>query len=459
MSQPWLKLLLDSWQIQISERPVLRKIIGNAAWLLGDRVLRMGVGLVVGVWVARYLGPVQFGLWNYAIAFVVLLSPLGTLGLESIVVRDLIGTPDRQNTLLGTAFCLKLLGSGLTVLVGIALIAGLRPGEHVLCGLVLLTAASMVFQAFDVIDFWFQAQVQSRYPVLARNMAFLILALVKVAMIQFKAPLIAFAWAWFAELGLAAVGLVVAYQMQGKHLSSWRINLAQVKKFLGEGWALALSGIAIMVYMKIDQIMLGSMIGDKSVGIYSAAVRLSELWYFIPGAIISSATPAIMQAKQVGEELYHQKFQQLLNGVTMLAISIALPLSFLAKPMVGLLFGPDYAEAAAVLVVHIWSTPFVFLGLASMVWVTAAGLFGRNLIATIVGGLSNIGLNLYLIPRYGTVGAAIATLLSYMIAAYLINALVFWGYPVFKMQSKALFFPFSRMFEASFLTFIHHKNS
>jgi polysaccharide transporter, PST family len=442
MNQLWLRRLRASWRVHIDSRPGLRQIVGNAAWLLGDRVLRLGVGLVVGVWVARYLGPAQFGLWNYAIAFVVLLSPLSTLGLESIIVRDLIGTPERQPTLLGTAFGLKLLASALTMLVGIGLIAGLRPGDQLLHGLVMITSASLVFQAFDVIDFWFQSRVQSRYVVYARNAAFLAMALVKVALIQLKAPLIAFAWAWFAELGLTAVGLVMAYQRQGNHLWRWQINLAQAKTLLGEGWALALSGMAIMVYMKIDQLMLGSMLGEQSVGIYSAAVRISELWYFIPGAIISSATPAIMQAQQISEALYHQKLQQLLNGVTMLAIAIALPLSFLAKPVVALLFGPRYAEAAAVLVVHIWSAPFVFLGLASMVWITAAGLFGRSLIGTIGGGVANIGLNLYLIPRYGAVGAAIATLLSYVIASYWMNALVFWGYPLFKMQSQALLFPF-----------------
>lgn len=442
MNQSWLRQWLNAWQAQLNAYPALRQIVGNAAWLLSDRVLRLGVGLIVGVWVARYLGPAQFGLWNYAIAFMVLLGPFGTLGLDNLVVRDLIRTPEDRNILLGTAFSLKLVASSLTMLVGLGLIMRLRPGDEMLHGLVLLTGASTIFQAFDVIDYWFQSQVRSRYTVYARNGAFLAMSLARVVLIQLQAPLVLFAWGLFAELGLGALGLVLAYRKQGDDLTRWRVSLVQAKNLLKESWALALSSLAIMVYMKIDQVMLGSMVGEQSVGIYSAAVRISELWYFIPSAIISSTTPAIMQAKQIGEELYHQKIQQLLNGVMLLAIAIVLPLSVLAKPVVELLFGASYTEATAVLLVHIWSTPFVFLGLVGTLWVTATGLFGRSLIATIVGGLSNIGLNLYLIPRHGAVGAAIATLISHMLATYLMNAIVFSGYSLFKMQSQALFFTF-----------------
>jgi PST family polysaccharide transporter len=306
---------------------------------------------------------------------------------------------------------------------------------HWLVGII---AAGAVFQAFDAIDFWFQAQVQSKYTVVPRNLVFFAIAFVKIALIQIKAPLIAFAWVGLAEVALSTIGLVIAYQVSGQKLTRWRMSLHRAQNLLKDSWSLAISSVAILIYMKIDQLMLGEMMGDQEVGFYSVGIKISELWYFIPTAIVSSVAPSIIEAKKIDQALYYQRIQKLLNLVTGLAFTIAIPITAFSGSIILILFGKSFAASAPVLTAHIWSMPFVFSGIAASVWITAEGVFSRTLLTTAIGGFSNILLNLLLIPKYAALGAAIATLLSYAIASYLANFFIFKGYPIFRMQSNAL---------------------
>jgi len=418
--------------------PGLRKIIGNSSWLLADRILRMGVGLFVGVWVARYLGPQQFGLYNYAVAFVSLFSAFATLGLDGIVVRDIVRDPACKEETLGTALALKLIGGFVTLLVTFGTISLLRPDDNLTRWLVGLTAAGMIFQAFDIIDFWFQSQVQSKYTVYAKNVAFILSACFKVLLIKIHAPLIAFAFVGLAEFVIGAVGLVIAYKVNGQYFKTWKMSFQRARNLLKDTWPLILSGLAVMIYMRIDQIMLGNMVGDEAVGIYSAATRISEVWYFLPTAIVTSTFPSIIEAKKISQELYYQRLQKVFNLLSASAYTIAIPLTFLSSWIVVQLFGKTYINAGPVLAIHIWSAIFVFLGVASSSWVTVEGLFGKSLVATLVGATVNIILNGFLIPTYSALGAAISTLISYGIASYLMSYFIFKGTPIFKMQTQAI---------------------
>jgi len=398
--------------------PELRKIISNIGWLFADRVLRMGVGLIVTAWVARYLGPQQFGLFNYAGAFVSLFGVLATLGLDQIVVRDMVRDPSCKDETLGTAFVLKLSGGILTILVTTGTIFLLRPDDQLTHWLVGITAAGTIFDAFNTIDFWFQLQVKSKYTVIAKNTAFILITCLRIALLQMQAPLIAFAWALLAENALGAVGLAIAYKVKGQRLLAWRASLLRAKTLLKESWPLLLSGLAIMVYLRIDQIMLGQLADDKAVGIYSAATKISELWYYIPIAIVTSVTPSIVEAKKVGETLYYNKLQKLFNIMAVLAYMIALPMTFLSKYIVVIIFGQNYVAAGGVLSIHIWAALFVFFGWSKGIWIVAEGLTMFSLVATVSGAVMNILLNFWLLPIYRETGAAIATVISYAFVDY-----------------------------------------
>ncbi|MDP5337683.1 MAG: flippase [Nodularia sp. (in: cyanobacteria)] len=415
-------------------------VIQNIAWLFFDRILRMGVGLFVGVWVARYLGVQQFGIFNYATAFVALFTPLTTLGLDGLVIRSIVREPEVKDQILGTVFWLKLAGAIGCILLAVSSIFVLRQDDQLTVGLVAILATAGFFQAFDTIDFWFQSQVQSKYTVVAKNTAFIIIAFIKVALIKMQAPLLAFAWAGLAEVGLASVGLIIAYRIQGYSIL-WRWSLPVAKTLLRESWPLMLSGLTIMIYMRIDQIMLGEMVDSSAVGLYSAASRISEVWYFIPMAISSSVAPEIYAAKEVSEELYYQKIKKLIRVLVLISIVVALPMSFLSERIITMLFGNSYAGAGSILAIHIWASLFVFMGVATSSWFIAEGLTHLSFRRTLMGAITNVFLNLFLIPAYAGVGAAIATVISQAIASFFSNATHPKARKIFKVQIQC-FLPF-----------------
>lgn len=443
MNRTWTSYLPRALRNQIDASPLFRKLVGNTSWLLADRVLRMGVGLVVGVWFSRYIGPEQFGLYSYLMALVALLAPLATLGMDNIVVRELVAEPDRVPHILGTAFVVRVLG-GLAVLVGaLAMIALLRPQDDEAAVLIAIIAAGTLVQALDVTDLWFQAQTRVSYTVIAKSTAFLVTSLLRVGLILFQAPLMTFVWVGLVEIVIGALGSATAYWRLGMPLTHWRASLSMLRRLFRSSWPLLLSGIAVIIYMKIDVVMLSQMQGERATGIYSAALRISEIWYFIPTVIVTSLAPTMIALRQSDPEVYHGRLQQLFVLMGRLSFALALPITLLAYPLVLLMFGAEYGDAAAVLAIHIWSAVFVFLGVAQSIWDVAEDLTKLSLFRTTCGAIINVVLNLLLIPVFSAAGAAIATAVSYAFSAWLLNAAHPRTRPIFRMQLRALV-PFSR---------------
>lgn len=432
-----LNLIPNFVHRRIAHRPNLIRIIDNIGWLFFDKILRMGVGLFVGVWVARYLGPEQFGLLNFALAFVGLFGAIATLGLQGIVVRDLVRNPDDKEETLGTAAVLQFAGGLIAYGFILGAIFWLRPEDALAKMLVAILGSMILFKASEVAVYWFESQVLSKYTVWVKNGSFLIFAAIKVALILNSAPLTAFAWATMAEALVVALLMLLMLELRGPSLRHLRISLARAKRLLSDSWPLLLSSIAIMIYMKIDQIMLGQMVGDEAVGIYSVAVHISEVWYFIPMVIVASVFPAILEARNRSKKQYYRRLQRLYTIMAWLSISVALPMTFLSTPIVGLLFGEAYAGAGPVLAIHIWAGVFVFLGVASGKWFLAENRQILRLQRSVLGAIANIALNLLLIPLYGVFGAAIATVISYAIADMIFDFLQKETKRMFIMKLKA----------------------
>ena len=323
----------------------LRKIIVNTGWLFSLKVLRILIGLFVSVWLARYLGPDRFGAFSYAIAFVTLFTPIAQLGLEGLVVRDIVREPAERGEILGTVFFLRLVGGAVAFAAASISIALVRDDAAIRI-MTAIIAFGILFRAFDSIDLWFQSQVESKYPVIARAVALLLASAGKVAMILARAPVVAFAAVATFEMVAVAGGLVAVYRLRGLRLSAWRFRLARARDLLGQSWTLILSGVLSILYLRIDQVMLGGMIGDEAVGIYSTAVRLSEVWYFVPVAISSSVFPALVRARERDGDLYRRRLQQLYDFLAATALATAVVFTVGAGPLVRLLFGAQYAGAA-----------------------------------------------------------------------------------------------------------------
>jgi O-antigen/teichoic acid export membrane protein len=407
--------------------------------MLAEQVLRMVAGLLVGIWVARYLGPSQFGVFSYAVAFSALFSNIAKLGLDSIVVRDLVRDPGSRDRYLGTAFWLKLAGA-VAMLAVMAIAVQLTSSDATTNLYIFIIGSGTVFQSFEVVDFYFQSKVLSRFVSICKLAQLAISSLVKLYLIFTHADLVWFVLVSLVDQLTLALSLYLAYRYQrlGHFYGSFDVPTA--RQLLRNGWPLVFSGLVVMIYMRIDQVMIKEILGEREVGLYSAAVRLSEVWYFIPMLLTSSLFPSIVNAKKVSEALYYARLQRLYTFLVWMGVAVALPMTFMGEWLITVLYGIAYKDAAQVLVIHIWAGIFVSLGVASSSWYTSENLQRYALYRTSLGAIVNIALNLVLIPKLGLVGAALATVFAQSVAALFFDVVAEKTRTVFFMKLKTLYF-------------------
>ncbi len=421
--------------------PQLLKILRNISWLTGEKVIRMGINFFVVIYVVKYLGSEDFGKLSYCISFVSLFDAIAKLGLDNIVVRNLVREEGSRDVILGTAFGLKLIGSLLAFLLIVTSISATHPTKEV-WWMTIVIGLSMFFSAFDVIDYWFQSQVKSGAISFARIVQVIIISLAKLGLIIANFPLIAFVWLVLIDYATKRIFITIVYLKERLSLFSWKFSYLQGKNLLADSWSLILSSVMIAIYMKIDQVMLGNMADIQAVGNYATAVKFSEIWYFVPVAICSSVFPTIIKARARSKKEYYTKLQKLYDFMVVISVFIAVPITFLAKPIIINLLGTEYTTAATILSCHIWAGVFAFLRVARSRWLMAENLTIFNFATTSLGAVTNIILNYYLIPQYQGMGAAIATVISYGVSGYL-SCFVYP--PMFNtgwMLTKALLLPF-----------------
>jgi O-antigen/teichoic acid export membrane protein len=403
---------------RLAGRTDLRQIAGNTGWLFAEQAIRTIIALTIGIAFTRYLGPDRFGVFSYAASVVTMVGVLARLGLDALVVRDIVREPGRAPTFLGTALALRLLGALLTagLCLGIAQMLGDQPDLRRAVAIMSLT---LVAAAFEVVNFWFQAEVQSKAAVVARSLGALLTGAAKLLLILANADLIWFVWLFVAEAALPTLAMLGAYQSRGGDIIAWRPDMSLARRYLRDSWPVMLSNAMVMLYLKIDVVMLGSLDSTAATGLYAAATRFSEIWYFIPMAISWSAFPMIIRAREASEEVYQRQVQLLYNAMVYLSLPIAVLMSLLARPLIHLLLGAPYAPSADILAVHVWAGVFTFLetvrGKVLITWKATR----PYLYSTLMGVMTNIGLNLLLIPALSGLGAAIATLISYAVVTIL----------------------------------------
>jgi len=310
-------------------------------------------------------------------------------------------------------------------LAAVGIIYWLQPNEPLTHWLVGIIAAGTLFNAFNTIDFWFQSQVQSKYTVVARNSAYVFVAAMRIGLIQLQAPLIAFAWAILAQMALGSIGIVIAYQKQGNRIQAWQVNWKRTQELLQEGWLLVAAGIAVYIYADIDQLMLGSMLPDKSeLGFYAAAVKISRILDLFPMTLASSILPKLTALKERNHQDYLDKLQVYFDISTLIWLASAIPVSLLSHYIVQILYGSDFAPAGTLLSVYVWCQFNGCFGVARGTILTIERKLKFNLVLTVVGAIVNLILNYLLIPTYGAMGATIATIITYLIVIILINFLI-----------------------------------
>ena len=405
------------------EQAAFQKYVKNTGWLLAGKLL----SLVVGFIIARYLGPYAFGDLSFADAFAALFAAVGTLGLDSFIIREIIQHPDKRDEILGTSLVMRLAANAVLIPLAILTYLAFRQlstneTEVSLALLIAFCSSAALFKSFNIIDSYFQSQVASKYVVHVQNVCLVLSTGVKIALIYNHAPVLYFAVALVFDSAILALGLLFIYKRKQLHLHTWTFNWARAKSLIQQSWPLILTAVMISIYMKIDQVMLKSA-GSKIVGIYSAAARISESWYFIPVAIVTSVFPAIIHARKTDIERYHKRLQNLYDLLVAISLPVAILVSIFANQIIHILYGNPYQGAGILLSIHIWSGIFVFLGSASSQFLLAEGFTLISFSRTAFGALVNVVLNLWLIPIYGALGASIATLIAYASSTFFILAI------------------------------------
>lgn len=420
----------------LAQRPNLMAALRNLGWLVFDRVFRLGVSFVVTLWLARYLAPELFGVYNYAIAFTALFSVVATFGLQSVVVQYLVDKPEQQNSTLASAFAIQLVGGVIAFVISVLVAFNLVGSEPSVLVAVLLLSTINLFRFSDTVRYYFESRVQSKRIVVTENLVFMLIVLLRIAMILLELPLIYFVALLVLEAVLTTLAFLWLFGIQ--KFKALKFDNSNFQSMLKVAWWLALSVGAAMLYMRVDQIMLASLLNQEAVGIYSAAVRISEIWYVFPAVIVGSVFPRIIRELRVDVARANRQLDVLLTAFSIVSISVGLLVGNCSTEIIIFLFGEDYRASASVLSIHVWSSVFVFSGILGSRWLVAMDMQKVLLVSTLIGVVANIAMNYLMIPVYGVQGAAWATLVAQFMSAILVNCLHPVSRQLFWMQMSAL---------------------
>jgi O-antigen/teichoic acid export membrane protein len=389
----------------------------SSAWLLTEKIFVLGITFLITVLLARHLGPDDFGALNYAMAVVAIVSAFTTLGLGGgVVVRELVRNPAEAAEIVGTTLAVRIAAStlGLAATVIFAWLVGLDQQD-----LIFLIALSLPFDAAITFRLLFEARVASMEVAIATVAATILGASLRLVAIYYQAPLWIFAAIIPLQAAITATALAIIFSRFGSAIMQLRCTASRARRLLHESWPLMISSAGAILYLKLDQFMLGEMAGMSVVGTYSVASRLSEVWYILPTIVGASIAPRIFELHATNCALYERRLKQAFGYSFWLGVLVAASVSIVATKLIVALYGRPYAPAGLVLSIHIWTCPAVFMGVILQKWFLAERLILHSFWRHLLGAAVNIGLNLLLIPIWGGVGAAVATLVSYTVASFL----------------------------------------
>lgn len=393
-----------------------KKILGNSMWPIMQNIVSLLASMLVSAIIARYLGTEGYGLVNYVVSVVMLFTSFSTLGMETFVVKDVVNDKNDEGNVIGTSFVIRLIGGFVLIIISQITLYILSPNDIMIQVLGLIMGICMIFKSFEVIEYYFQAKMNLKVNAIIKIITLVIVSTCKILVAVFNLGEIGYMCTYLADAIVLGLLLFIYFKLHEK--IKWKFNKEYAKELLKKCLYVAISGLMITIYMRIDQVMLGSMLLDKSQnGIYSAAVKIAEMWYFIPLALIASFKPSIMKCKNMNnEEEYQRLMQRLYDIVAIIGVVCGLGITIVAPLAIRILYGEAYAQSAEILSISVWAGLFATLGSARSIWLVAENLQKYTISYTLAGCVINVTLNAILIPVYGAFGAAFATLIAQAIS-------------------------------------------
>jgi len=385
-------------------------VFKNASWIIGCKIIQSLINLVIGLITARYLGPSNYGVINYVASVVAFALPIMQLGLNQTLVREFVKAPEREGETLGTALAINVISSLFCVLGSIAFVMIADAGETETILVCVLYSLTLIFQATEMTQYWFQAKLLSKFPSIATLCAYVVVALYKIYLLVSQKGVVWFALSNVIDYCLISAILMVIYQKVGTQKLSvnWKIG----REMLSRSKYYIIPSLMVKIFQHTDRIMIKLMMGEAETGLYAAAITCIGISGFVFAAVIDSARPVILEEKERSKERYEKRIVQLYSIITGMSLAQSVVMTLLAKPIVSLLYGEAYAGTAGILAVAVWYITFGHYGSVRNIWILAEQkqkyLTGIN----IVGAFANVLLNLCLIPLWGGIGAAIASVVT-----------------------------------------------
>ncbi len=384
------------------------KVIKNAAWMIVCKIAQALISLLITMFTARYLGPSNYGVVTYAASVVTFAVPMMQLGLNSVLVRELVLQPEMEGEILGTAIILSELSAFCCIAGIICFSLFANAGEMqttIVCG---LYAVMLIFQAADLVEYWFQFKYLSKYTAVVSLLAYVVVSGYKIFLLASQKMIYWFAVSNALDYLLISLSLLLIYKKIGGGRLKW--SWERAKRMFAVSRYYIFSGLMVVIFAQTDRIMLKIMIGDAQTGYYSAAVNCVGATGFLFAAIIDSMRPLILANKQKGQDIYENSVIQLYVLIVYPAVMVSLLLTICAKPVIYLLYGREYASSIMILRILAWYTSFSYYGGAKDVWILSEGKQNYLVFLNAAGAVINVALNYRMIPVFGAAGAAAASL-------------------------------------------------
>ncbi len=395
------------------------KVINNTVWIVGCKIVQSVLQLVINMLSARYLGPSNYGLINYASSIAAFCIPIMQLGMRSTLVKEIVDRPEKEGQTMGTAIGMSVISSILCI-IGITTFTVIANGDEKTTVIVcLLYSTSLIFQALEMVQYWFQAKLISKYTSLTMLFAYIVVSIYKTILLITRRNIYWFTVAQVIDFFIIAVVLLFIYKRVGGQKLTF--SFKRGKELLSKSRYYIISGMMVTIFAQTDKIMLKFMVGDSGVGQYSAAVASAGLTGFIFAAIIDSFRPSIIESKKAGSTNYGKKVGVLSAIIIYLSLLQSLGMTLFSDLIVYILYGEDYAQSAGILTVLVWYTTFSYMGSVRNIWILAEEKHKYLWIINMSGALGNIALNLALIPIWGVQGAAIASLVTQIFTNFIIG--------------------------------------
>jgi polysaccharide transporter, PST family len=396
----------------VSQEKADSSVLTGATWYLLEKTTRLLGAFLIGAWVARYLGPENYGYLAYALALVALLGFLGSWGIESLVVRDLVNDHFGQRRIISTYFFIRLSGALLAPILALAYLLMTHAEDRLLMIITLLCSASVILGAFDAADCWLQAKQKAKITSSIRLTGFLIGAVVKCILIISNASIVWFAIAVIVEAGIISILYFWVLWRNDLTPSFGHWSFPEFKKTLIDGKMMVLSGLTVAVYSKVDVLVVGALLSKEEVGSYAIAASMCAAWNMVGMSVAQAWAPRISKAKTYKGDAYINELRHLL--LVMLGISVfgGLLLATFSELIFHILLGEAYALGGGVFQILIFGAIPIFIGIATSQIIVNERIYWISMLRTSIGMIISLILIVPATSSYGAIGAAGVVIIS-----------------------------------------------